>query len=435
MSEWKRSKLSDFAEVKGGKRLPAGKAFSLMPTPFPYLRVTDMANGSIRESDIVHVPVDIEPIIRNYKISKDDIYVTIAGTLGNFGTIPDRFHNAQLTENAAKITNFQASGFDKLFLKYSLNGEYIQGQIRREIGVGGGVPKLALFRIENLSVPHPASLLEQRKIARILSTVDAVIEKTEAAIAKYKAIKQGMMRDLFTRGLDETGRLRPRYEDVPQLYKQTELGWVPREWEVFCIADSNVQIVDGDRGTNYPHENELHDHGYCLFLSANNVTANGFAFRSKQFITQEKDGLMGSGKLERFDVIITTRGTVGNIAYFADTVPYENIRINSGMLILRNKEKGLLPEFLYHSFNNYLFNVDYQSIVSGSAQPQLPMKDLKKFRIIKPSEVEQLRVLAACSNNEKLLQKEQFALSKMQTLKSGLMSDLLTGAKRVKVDD
>ncbi|MBU4010630.1 MAG: restriction endonuclease subunit S, partial [Proteobacteria bacterium] len=84
----------------------------------------------------------------------------------------------------------------------------------------------------------PTSLAEQRKIARILSTVDAVIEKTEAAIAKYKAIKAGMMRDLFTRGIDlATGKLRPSYEDAPELYKESELGWVPKEWEAVRIDE------------------------------------------------------------------------------------------------------------------------------------------------------------------------------------------------------
>ena len=92
---------------------------------------------------------------------------------------------------------------------------------------------LTIGDIENVKISIPTFLPEQRKIARILSTVDAVIEKSEAAIAKYKAIKSGMMRDLFTRGIDlKTGKLRPSFEDAPELYKQSELGWVPKEWDV-----------------------------------------------------------------------------------------------------------------------------------------------------------------------------------------------------------
>ena len=78
-----------------------------------------------------------------------------------------------------------------------------------------------------LLIPPPC---EQHKIARILTTVDDLIEKTETLIAKYQAVKQGMMHDLFTRGVDDHGQLRPTYEEAPELYKQSELGWIPKAW-------------------------------------------------------------------------------------------------------------------------------------------------------------------------------------------------------------
>ena len=107
----------------------------------------------------------------------------------------------------------------------------------KKLNESTGVPSISrdyLYRVTFETFPLP----EQRKIARILSTVDAVIEKTEAAIAKYKAIKSGMMRDLFTRGIDlKTGKLRPMYEDAPELYKQSDFGWMPKEGEVVRIGE------------------------------------------------------------------------------------------------------------------------------------------------------------------------------------------------------
>ena len=91
------------------------------------------------------------------------------------------------------------------------------------------------------------SLLEQRKIARILTTLDNLIEKTEALIAKYQAIKQGMMHDLFTRGVDAHGHLRPPQAEAPDLYKQSELGWIPKEWEVHPCGSLCSGIVVADR--------------------------------------------------------------------------------------------------------------------------------------------------------------------------------------------
>ncbi|MEA3347207.1 MAG: restriction endonuclease subunit S, partial [Candidatus Auribacterota bacterium] len=135
MSKWPCATIKEIAKVKGGKRLPAGCEFADSLTLFPYLRVTNMVNSTIK-NEIVYVKPEIEPIIRNYKISKNDIYVTIAGTLGNFGTIPNSYDNAQLTENAAKITDINNAKYDKIYLVYSFNSDYVQKQIKKEIGIG-----------------------------------------------------------------------------------------------------------------------------------------------------------------------------------------------------------------------------------------------------------------------------------------------------------
>src|SRR2546430_5984976 len=106
------------------------------------------------------------------------------------------------------------------------------------------------------------------------------------------------------------------------------------EWQEANL-DSLLEIIDGDRGTNYPTQHEFSPNEYCLFLNTGNVTQSGFNFSNCSFITKEKDALLRKGKLQRQDIVLTTRGTVGNVAYFDQNVPYENIRINSGMVILR----------------------------------------------------------------------------------------------------
>ena len=95
------------------------------------------------------------------------------------------------------------------------------------------------------------SYTEQRQIACILSTADAVIEKTQAAIAKYKAIKQGLLQDLFTRGIDlNTNKLRPRYEDAPNLYKESKLGLIPVEWNEKVFGEE-VDLIHGHQFRDY----------------------------------------------------------------------------------------------------------------------------------------------------------------------------------------
>jgi type I restriction enzyme S subunit len=195
--EWEVLKIGDFAQVKGGKRLPAGQEFSDMETLFPYIRVTDMVNGTVNQSDLKYVPVDIEPFIRPYKISAKDVYVTIAGTLGLFGTIPAKLDNAQLTENAAKITGFDHNHFDRDFIKHQCNSEVIQSQVNREIGVGGGVPKLALYRIARFDFIEP-HIEEQIKIASMINGSELLINDEKNHLGKITSVKQALMQDLLT---------------------------------------------------------------------------------------------------------------------------------------------------------------------------------------------------------------------------------------------
>ncbi len=195
--EWEIVQIGDFAKIKGGKRMPAGKEFSEALTPFPYLRVTDMQDGSIDQSNLKYVPVEIEPLIRSYKISVEDVYVTIAGTLGLFGTIPVNLDQAQLTENAARITEFDKMEYDRDFIKHQCNSTIVQGQVVREIGVGGGVPKLALFRIAKFLFLKPA-IPEQQAIVDRIRVIENKLCEESVALTKYKQLKQGMMADLLT---------------------------------------------------------------------------------------------------------------------------------------------------------------------------------------------------------------------------------------------
>lgn len=107
-----------------------------------------------------------------------------------------------------------------------------------------------------------------------------------------------------------------------------------------------AEIIDGDRGKNYPKQDEFYPQGYCLFLNTGNVTKEGLIFEENQFITKEKDEALRKGKLKRGDIVYTTRGTVGNAGYYNSNVPYENVRINSGMVILRANVEIVDARFL-----------------------------------------------------------------------------------------
>jgi len=168
------------------------------------------------------------------------------------------------------------------------------------------------------------------------------------------------------------------------------------EWKECKITDAPFEIIDGDRGTNYPKQDEFNQNGYCLFLNAKNVTTNGFAFNECYFISKEKDKILRKGKLQRNDIILTTRGTVGNIGFFNERIPYDNIRINSGMVIIRSDPKGILPEYTHQLFK-YLKG-DFDVFATGSAQPQLPIRDLKEISFLLPLLPEQRAIAGVLSS-------------------------------------
>ena len=145
------------------------------------------------------------------------------------------------------------------------------------------------------------------------------------------------------------------------------------------LENLSIKLIDGDRGKNYPKQSDFFDRSDCLFLSAKNVTKNGFEFTDCSFISMEKDHQLRAGKLERNDIVLTTRGTIGNLALYDESVSISNVRINSGMIILRPNTTMWNPRFLYFLLNSDLVIQQILALTSGSAVPQLPARYLKKF--------------------------------------------------------
>ena len=143
------------------------------------------------------------------------------------------------------------------------------------------------------------------------------------------------------------------------------------------------EIIDGDRGVNYPKQEDFYNDEYCLFLNAKNVTKKGFDFSECMFITKEKDEQLRKGKLKRGDVVLTTRGTLGNIAFYTKDIPFDNVRINSGMVILRLNRDIIDETFFIEQFRMQVDSIK-TFVASGSAQPQLPISTMNKIKVLMP---------------------------------------------------
>ena len=172
-------KIGDVAKVKGGKRLPKGMSVRDEPTEHSYLRVVDFGEGGINRSNIKYIDNEAFESVKRYTIDNKDVYISIAGTIGRVGVVPSDLSGANLTENAAKITEIRED-IDHSYLMYYLRGPVGQGAIKNMTG-GTSQPKLALCRIADIEFPClPVAI--QHRIASILCAYDNLIENNQRRI-------------------------------------------------------------------------------------------------------------------------------------------------------------------------------------------------------------------------------------------------------------
>lgn len=170
--DWIWIKLGEIVSVLGGKRIPAGRTLTADNTGYKYIRVSDMKNGSVLAENLLYVPTDIYPSISRYVIHKEDVYITVAGTIGRVGKIPPEVDGANLTENADRLV---FSIIDQDWLIKCLESSLVQQQII-DATTKVGQPKLAIKRIQELLIPLPP-LTEQKRIVAKLEEILMLCEK------------------------------------------------------------------------------------------------------------------------------------------------------------------------------------------------------------------------------------------------------------------
>ena len=284
------------------------------------------------------------------KVAEDgDILISVRAPIGAMNMAVER---CCIGRGLAALTPIR-NKCSKLFLYYAL-----QSKVDSLIAQGTGSTFKAISKkvLEATCIPA-YSTIEQVQIAEIIGRVDNTIAARRNQLVLLDQLVKSRFIELFGDPVSNS------------------MGLPTEPMTTVCA------IIDGDRGKNYPKQDEFSDTGYCLFLNAKNVTATGFSFENRMFITKEKDDALHNGKLERGDVVLTTRGTLGNLAFYDDSVPFENVRINSGMVILRMKKSVMTEVFFMEQFKLQLQSIKGK-IASGSAQPQLPISTMSKIRIL-----------------------------------------------------
>ena len=192
---WVWCRLGEVTTIGGGKRVPAGYKLKKVPTPHIYLRVSDMKNGSVDDSNLHYIDKHLFEKIQRYTISKDELYMTIVGaTIGKSGLIPPRFDGVNLTENAAKIRPLIIL---KEYIKVAFDSSLMQDQFidkTKQVGV----QKMALYRFKSSALPLPP-LAEQKAIVALVDDLLGACDRLGAGLEE----REGLLGDLMKASVRE----------------------------------------------------------------------------------------------------------------------------------------------------------------------------------------------------------------------------------------
>ena len=357
MEKVKRVQLSDIAELITKGTTPTTLGYEFVREGVNFLKIECFdENGVFVEDKVAHITEECNEKLKRSQLKAGDILFSIAGAIGRVAIATEEMLPAN-TNQALAIIRINSDSIYLPYIRLILSSPIVWRQFEKK-KQGVAQLNLSLKDINELTVPLP-SLEEQIRYSDLFGKVSSVIKNRKTVLNRYDELIKARFVELFGDPVRNTKCL-----------------------PVLPMTDV-CEIIDGDRGKNYPKQEEFFENEYCLFLNAKNVTSQGFNFSECMFITKEKDEILRKGKLKRGDVVLTTRGTLGNIAFYTDNVPFENIRINSGMVILR-MDKSIIDEgFFIEQFRMQVEDIK-KTVASGSAQPQLPISTMNKISVIMP---------------------------------------------------
>ena len=445
---WERCTIQNLGFVLGGKRLPNGHNYSEFPTAYRYLTVTNMKNKTIINKEIKYIKPETYAEISKYVITKNDLYITIAGTIGAVGSVPESCDGMNLTENAAKLV---FSKCDKTFLVYLLNSKVVQDQFAA-LTNKMAQPKLSLRSILSTLIPLPP-LVEQRRIVTKIDRLMARCDELEklrgdrnqkritihtAALNRLLTAKESSDFSTAWRFITQhfgelysvkenvaelrkailqlavMGKLVPQDpKDEPasellkaiaaekqQLVKEGKIKQpkplpdikpeempyeLPKGWQWSNIQNISLKVTDGEHAT--PQRSES---GYYL-LSARNVTNEGIKLDNVDYVPQhEYERIRKRCDPEIGDILISCSGSVGRIA-IVDANDYVMVR---SAALIKHEHNFLMSSFLAYALKSPMVQFQIVEKSRTTAQSNLFLGKINEILIPIPPLVEQRRIVA-----------------------------------------
>lgn len=413
---WRKCKLHDIANIYRGGNFQKN---DFIPEGKPCIHYGQMYThfGTFTDKVLTYLPEDVFRKSR-IAVSNDVVMAITSETVEDVCSCVAWVGKEDIAISGHTVIIHHQE--DAKYLSYYFHSDSFFAQKSR-VAHGSKVIEINPCDLENTIIVLPQDIQKQKHISDILSTCDTVIQNTQKTIDKYKAIKQGMMQDLFTRGLTKDGKLRPPYKEAPELYKESELGMIPKEWEVKELKVLCNSIGDGLHGTpSYESNTELY------FINGNNLD-NGVINLSNAEEISEISYQKNKIDLSEKTLFLSINGTIGNVAFYNG----EQILLGKSAAYINTRD--INKYFLMYYIQTDYFSRYINKVLTGSTIQNLSLDSIRKMPVIDCEE--QSEIAKRLSSIDSTIKKEEAVLEKYKNIKTGLMARLLTPPEDAEIID
>ena len=379
---WCWTTLKEVCSIRGGKRIPKGKSFAKEKTAHVYIRVTDMKNMTVDMNDLKYIDDDVYGEISRYIIEKDDLYLTIAGTIGKVGEIPEELHGMNLTENAARLTDIAC---DKLYLMYALQTDVVQSHFSMRFHQVAQ-PKLSIETASSTLIALPP-LFEQKRIVSAIQTLLKCIDSieveqheldTNVENAKERILDLAIHGKLVSQdpsdepAIELLKRINPDFVPSHNLHYE---GVIPDGWQICKLSDLfKVTMGQSPDGTSLNRSTgiEFHQGKICFtekYLSESDI------FTTSATKCAEPNSLL-----------CCVRAPVGVF-----NITSRRICIGRGLCSLSPLDADVDIEYWFYALSSQ--TEYYESMATGSTFKAISGDIIRNTVIAVPPKMEQQRIL------------------------------------------
>ncbi len=410
-NEWLEENIGENLALLSGFPFPSNKFSN--EEGFPLIRIRDVVESSVETYYQGAVP----PM---FIVKRGDVLV---GMDGDFNLAKWNNRDALLNQRVLKVDVLDAEKLDINFVFYWLHS-YIKKV--NDITAATTVKHLSTRDIRKAKARIP-SLRVQKRIGLILQT----IEKAEALIEKYQQIKAGLVHDLFTRGIDADGKLRPPREQAPELYQQTPLGWIPKDWEVKGLKDVYKNPIRDFGSFSSTSLITFLEEG-VPFIKSEMVKEEEIDWTSVSFISTSVHRLLSKSHVQEGQILFSKIGSALGKAVLYDGERGE-CNSNAAVAKIEVNESIIEPQFAEIFLNSNFARRQFELMII-SLLPRINLGDINKVLVPLPKIAEQELICTRYNSIRAKLRSEKSTLAKLQCRKSGLLHDLLTGRVQVSAE-